>query len=71
MPTPSGCKTLKEIFLKRCRIRLNSLDELLKGPVKPGDVSKIIGKQNKDIAEISKKYSEERENIIKEQKVKF
>lgn len=71
LPPPSGCKTLKEIFLKRCRVRLNSLDELLKGPLKPGDVSKIIEKQNKDIAEISKKYSEERENIIKEQKVKF
>ena len=70
MKTPPSCKLLKEIFLQKCKARINGLDQLLAGPLPPGEVSKIFEKQNREISEISKKYTEERQRILEEGGIK-
>ncbi|MCK9573206.1 MAG: hypothetical protein M0R20_02235 [Candidatus Omnitrophica bacterium] len=71
MKTPTSCKLLKEIFLKKCKARISGLDELLEKSLPPGEATKIVERQNKEISEISKKYSLEQQRIIKEYGVKL
>jgi len=63
---PPSCKLLKDTFLQKCKIRINSLEELLKNAPPPNEIAKNLKKQNMEISEISKKYTEERQRILKE-----
>lgn len=71
MQPPQACKTLKDIFLKKCRARISGVEELLAGRLPPGEVTRMVEKQNKEAEEISKKYNEERQRIIKANDIKL
>jgi hypothetical protein len=71
LKTPSSCKLLKEIFLQKCRVRIDSLGELLSDSLQPNEVLKILEKEEKKTAEISGRYKEERRAVMKEYEAKF
>jgi len=71
LKAPPSCKLLKDIFLQKCKTRINGLEELLKNALPPNEIVKSLEKQNMEISAISKKYTDERQRIIEEGGIKL
>lgn len=63
---PSGCKTLKEAFLKLFTLRLGTLEDLMNTNLSQIEVAKILEKRNTEIANASNEYVDERQRVLKQ-----
>lgn len=63
---PSGCKALKEAFLKLFTLRVSTLEDLMNTNLSQIEVAKILEKRNTDIANASNEYVDERQRALKQ-----
>lgn len=63
---PSSCKMLREILLKKGKARIKGVEEILQNSPPLKEIERILDRQNREVSEISKKYNEEKQRILKE-----
>jgi len=66
MKAPAGCKALKDFFMQLSRIRISTLEQLVDNTSDQMAIAKILEKSNTEIAEASKKYTDERQRVLKQ-----
>lgn len=66
MKAPAGCKVLKDLFMQLSRIRIGTLEQLINNVSDQIATAKILEKSNTEIAEASKKYTDERQRVLKQ-----
>lgn len=62
---PSSCKLLKEILLEKGKARIKGVEEILQNSPPLKESEKILERQNREVSELSKKYDEEKQRILK------
>lgn len=66
MKAPAGCKVLKDLFMQLSRIRISTLEQLVDNASDQIATAKILEKGNTEIAEASRKYTDERQRVLKQ-----